>query len=239
MARVLNLEPLTPATAPILPGPPARSSLPAIDWERGLLLWSQESLLRTAIARFLQDSAQQLAALQQAAQAGDGPQIAAKAHRLRGAAANLALLGVQQAAAELEAATAGPGRPPARPTAWPELLLALEAALAAAQAALGRGAPTVEQDRDMAELTLDAPACAAVRAAIGMLAPALASGEFPEQPLAVLGQYLGAARLAGLRDALEHFDFDRAREQLQQLQQDIHAACGTQAAAPGHPMTAP
>ncbi|WP_313311418.1 PAS domain S-box protein [Pulveribacter sp.] len=227
IVRVLGVAPL-PGTAEPAHTPDADAAdehaLPAIDWDRGVRLWTQAGFLRTAIERFLEDGPAQLAALRAAAGAGDAPALAAGAHRLRGAAANLALAAVHRSAEQLEAAaTAADGGH----TAWPALLDALEGALGGVRAALASvAAPDAAPAPTPAPAgRLGAQACAEVRAAIDALAPALAMGELPAGPVALLEQHLSATQMGALRDALERFDFDQARQHLDTLRGHIWPQC--------------
>ncbi|MNW06702.1 hypothetical protein D3C71_2031510 [compost metagenome] len=54
-------------------------------------------------------------------------------------------------------------------------------------------------------------------AALNAMAGALATGELPDGPLAVLEQHLSATCLDGLREALDRFDFDDALNALRTL----------------------
>ncbi|WP_313070329.1 PAS domain S-box protein [Melaminivora sp.] len=229
MARVLGAQPLTPEPG-AAPEPSAPESLavdghgaalPVIDWERGLRLWTQARFLRAAVQRFLEDGPAQVGALRAAARAGDAQALAGAAHRLHGAAANLALTAVQQHAAKLEAAA----QAAQEALAWTAHTDALEAALADVRAALTctdapDAAPTAPKPALM-----DPQACSEVRGAIDALVPALAMGEMPHGPVTVLEQHLSATHLGALRDALERFDFDQARNQLQILRGQVWPEC--------------
>ncbi len=201
--------------------PPATAPLaPAIEWDRGVRLWTQARYLREAIERFMQESGVALAGLLSAHQADDWDSLAARAHRLRGAAGNLALPAVQQFAGQIEQA--------ARERDAGEVQVAL-LALATALDAVG-GALLSPQAPD-AQRQGSAPAPAPLQqaqrervlAAIAALAAALAQGELADAPLAVLEGELPAVTLNSLHEALDRFDFDEARACLQALQRHLQA----------------
>ncbi|MFY3382589.1 PAS domain S-box protein [Paracidovorax sp. MALMAid1276] len=236
IARVIGLRGLADDALPITGSVPlatdaaplgadaaqARSATherPAIDWERGVRLWTQARYLREAIARFLQDADTTLDALRAAVAAGDTEALAAAAHRLRGAAANLALATVQRLAERLEAAAAHPAHAAARPVLVDELA----AALHQVQLALGSlDAPdAVPATAASAPAPMSAGARAQVLAALDAMARALATGELPDGPLGVLEQHLPATSLNGLREALDRFDFDDAQGAVRALQAHI------------------
>ncbi|AVP56361.1 PAS domain S-box protein [Pulveribacter suum] len=221
IARVLGLAPLAPTPARAQPPAAGAPAPAAIDWDLGVRLWTQARFLRAAVQRFLDDAPAQLAALRAAVQAGDAAALAACAHRMRGAAANLALLAVQQCAAALELAAE------AEASACAPLVDALDGALADVRAALActaapDAAPT---PAPLPPGRLDAQACAEVRGAIDALAPALARGELPAGPVTVLEQHLSAAQMGALREALERFDFDQARAHLDTLRERVWPDC--------------
>ncbi len=184
-------------------------------------LWTQARFLRAAVQRFLEDAPAQLATLRAGARAGDAAALAASAHRMRGAAANLALLAVQQCAEALErAAGADAG-------ACAPLIDALDGALAEVRSAMACTTAPDAAPRPAPLLLgrLDAQACAEVRGAIDALAPALARGELPGGPVTVLEQHLSAAHMGALREALERFDFDQARAHLETLRGRVWPEC--------------
>jgi len=201
----------------------------AIEWERGLRLWTQARYLREAIERFLQDADATLASLQASHVAADWSTLAAGAHRLRGAAANLALAGVQHHAALLERHAVAGHTAPARTA-----LDALASALAAVRSAL------VSADAPDAQLrgTASAPAPLAwadqgsVLTAIDAMAEALAQGELAEGPLATLDRSLPAVTLTGLHESLDRFDFDEALACLETLRAHLTRQSPADRAAP-------
>jgi CheY-like chemotaxis protein len=208
IARVIGLAGGEPSAAPAAAVP----GLPAIDWERGVRLWTQARYLREAIQRYLQDGAATVAALRAAVQRTDARAVAAAAHRLHGAAANLALAALQAQAARLEAAARAH-----ETAAWPALVEALDCALAGVAEALNSLDAPDAAPAPAAPRTLGAQERADLRAAIDALADALAAGELPAEPLAALERHLSATSLDALREALDRFDFDDAVQRLHVL----------------------
>ena len=187
---------------------------PAIDWERGLQLWGQMPLLRDALARLLQEHEGTPAALQTLAAQRDLAGVRALAHRLRGAAGNLALKPLQTLTQRIEEAAASMDA-----TALPLLLNQLPASLAAVHHALAQDAR--QPAGSAAEGSLHAPLSDAqrtrARSAAQALQQALENAELAQPPLDLLAQLLPAAAMEPLQDAIDTFDFDQALQQLQQL----------------------
>lgn len=222
IARALHLQ--TDATASgwgelsavsglveLAPAPPVHG---VVDWERGTRLWGQRALLRDAIARFVGEHEATPATLQALMVQHDMVGARALAHRLRGAAGNLALAPLQTLAQRIEAAANTLDR-----TALASLTGALPAALHAVQQALAS-----EVDAAAAPapgVGLHAPLAPAqrtqARAAALALAQALARSELAQPPLDVLAQLLPGDAMERLQEAIDTFDFDQALEQLQQL----------------------
>ena len=187
---------------------------PAIDWERGLQLWGQMLLLRDALARLLQEHEGTPAALQTLAAQRDLAGVRALAHRLRGAAGNLALKPLQTLTQRIEEAAASMDA-----TALPLLLNQLPASLAAVHHALAQDAR--QPAGSAAEGSLHAPLSDAqrtrARSAAQALQQALENAELAQPPLDLLAQLLPAAAMEPLQEAIDTFDFDQALQQLQQL----------------------
>ncbi len=81
---------------------------PAVQiFDRALLpkrLMGDEELAHTICTMFIEDTPQQLSAIEQALEQGDLVEVGKLAHRLKGAAANLTAVRVQQIAHEMERA---------------------------------------------------------------------------------------------------------------------------------------
>ena len=223
MARVLHLQPdLTTSSWSSLYAAPRPADLTlapdaiaaAVDWERGTRLWGQRTLLREAVARLLAEHESTPATLQTLVAQLDMDAARALAHRLSGAAGNLALGPLQALAQRIEAAAHSLDR-----TALQPLVAALSDALHTAQQALaceaeaavartpgvGRHPPLTPAQRQQA------------LAAAQALQLAMAQSELAQPPLDVLVQLLPADATERLQDALDTFDFDQAAVHLQQL----------------------
>ncbi len=213
MARVLGIRPVSNPVV-VAPSPlllAAVGTEPAIDWERGLRLWTRMDVLRHALERFLQEQqntpATVLALLAQQDWAG----LLATAHRFGGAAGNLALLPLHRLAQQLEQAAQQADAPRAQ-----ALALALpETLMAAAQALQQAAAPT--PDLSATASPLDVQQQAQVLQALEQLRTALAQAELSEAPLQTLVQLLPALMLEPLQRAIDHFDFDQAQRCLDTL----------------------
>ena len=220
MARVLDIR-LDATPAPTLALPTAHSAEAAIDWERGVRLWTRLDLLCNAIERFLHDSQSVPAALQQYLQAGDWEGLRAAAHRLRGAAGNLALDPLHTLATQLEDAA----RTGHADTIAP-LVDALPAVLGstqqAAQACRICGAPPAAQAP--VHLPVAAQPLAQAHQALEQLAQALQRGELPEAPLQALAELLPALALEPLQQAIDAFDFNQAQRCLHTLRAQLAPA---------------
>ena len=223
IARVLQLQPdasssgwsslQTLSRSPDMP-PAPQAAVPAVDWERGTRLWGQRALLRDAVARLLADHAATPATLQAMVAQPDMDAARALAHRLRGAAGNLALGPLQTLAQRIEEAAHSLDRTALQPlvAALPAALQAVQQALAHEAEAAAAPAPGVGQH---APLTADQRQQA--RDAAHALQQALAQSELAQPPLDVLVQLLPADATERLQEAIDTFDFDQALAQLQQL----------------------
>jgi len=200
---------------------PPQAPLPAaIEWDRGVRLWTQARYLREAIERFMQESGVALAGLLSAHQADDWEGLESRAHRVRGAAANLALPVVQQLAGQIEHAARARDAAPVQAA-----LLALATALDAVRVALlNPQAPDAQlQGTASSPVPLPPAERGRVIAAIDALIAALVQGELADAPLAVLEGELSAVSLNSLQEALDRFDFDEARACLLALRAHLQA----------------
>ena len=224
ISQVLGLN---PSAAPAVHTPasttasaPAPSSAPTlIDWQRGSAVWGDASTLQTAITRWLPQGLEQAQTLQAdctTPEATNWPAIAQQAHRLRGAAGNLALVQVQAHAAQLEAAAQQQTA-----TAAQQSLAALPQALAAVQAALAPHHPDTAPN-SITDLKPRSPGLgpqrqAEVQATLEQCIQMLAQGELPEEATSRLEQLLGNHSVQPVKEALEAFDFEGAAELLMVL----------------------
>ena len=225
MARVLGLREASPASEWLpLASLPASAAMPipapagpgpdAVDWSRGVQLWGQLGMLRDGLERFLREQRNTPASLRALLGQADHDALAALAHRIRGAAGNLALPELQQVFQQIEAAARA--RDTQALTRWlpqvPAALARVEQALAQEASEAASPAPGVAQ-----AATWTPAQRAAAGQAITALAEALRRSELAQQPLDALAQVLPASALERLQDAIDSFDFDQALEQLQRL----------------------
>ncbi|MFN4029241.1 MAG: PAS domain S-box protein [Acidovorax temperans] len=223
IARVLHLQPdasssgwsslQTLSRGPDMP-PAPQAAVPAVDWERGTRLWGQRALLRDAVARLLADHVATPATLQALVAQPDMDAARALAHRLRGAAGNLALGPLQTLAQRIEEAAHSLDRTALQPlvAALPAALQAVQQALAHEAEAAAAPAPGVGQ-----HAPLTAGQRQQARDAAHALQQALAQSELAQPPLDVLVQLLPADATERLQEAIDTFDFDQAVVQLQHL----------------------
>lgn len=195
-----------------------QSSAAVLDWQSGLQLWNSPTQLHSALARFLHDHQDTPIQLQHWLEQDDWPQLFQCAHRVRGAAGNLALGGLQQLAGELENAARANDRPGASAavSAFPGALEAVRHAVAAAPA-------TAQATPPPSVAPLSAQQQHDVLAALAQLSAALARGELPEAPLHALEQALPASALHSLHQAIDAFDFSHAQKCLDILKAQLLA----------------
>jgi two-component system sensor histidine kinase/response regulator len=163
-----------------------------VDWARGAEMWGDVQTLQTRIRQFLTEALQ---GLPPEGLPGDEPAQRATAHRLHGAAANLALPRVQALAAELEQGA------PAQPQA-----LAQWAALRSEMQALLDRLPQAPA----AAATIK-PATALHPDDLRTLQQHLQRGELAEDALQRVCAAVSADTREALQAAVDSFDFDRAQ----------------------------
>ena len=224
---------LAPALQPAVSSPDAQAQ-GAIDWERGMRLWGQRALLTSAIERFVTQHALSALALKQSLAQGNTGSVRAIAHRLQGAAGNLALPHLQLLAQQIE--TAALSRNGA---ALFTLVAGVHAALQAVEQALASQAfaavpeeenatrhsalSPAQRAQPWAKRCLPAPGAlspaqrAQAHAAALALEKALVSAELAQQPLDLLAQLLPGTATAELVHAAKRLDFDQALVHLRGL----------------------
>ncbi len=182
--------------SPVPPPPGIGPDFPGLSPARGLAIWKEAAVYRQYLRKFARDYAGSVREMARAAHA----EAAALAHKLKGAAGNLALEEVAARAAEVDRvlrAGADPG----------DSFMKLQAALDTALDSIARYAPPDIATPDAAPNAVFDP-----RQAAPLLARMLAAfnSDAPDEiepVLAGLDQCLPSSRLAPLRAALENFDF--------------------------------
>ena len=196
---------------------------PPIDWPRGLQLWGSPERLHNAVQRFLGDHQATPAQLQNALVQGDWTALAQHAHRIRGAAGNLALRQVQALAERSEnaARTQDASAASAANAALPAALDAVRYALNTASTAIATETKTTSASFAAAIPPLSAAQQSAVHTALVQLSSALAQGELPDAPLYTLGEILPAPALQALHHAIDSFNFSDAQRCLDTLKSEV------------------
>lgn len=193
----------------------ATAPLATLDWTAGSRLWGGPLPMARAVVRFLDEQQASLRALEQAVAASDRTGLAALAHRLRGAAANLALPRLAGAIGALENA--------AEQGTADQLASSLER-VRAEFAVVRESVPLLPE---IVAQPAEAPA-SALREALGALQLALSRGGLDDQALDRLsaGMAHGEHRetFESLRFAIDDFDFDRALEWVKTLSARLEEA---------------
>ncbi|WCD78412.1 PAS domain S-box protein [Pseudomonas sp. TUM22785] len=209
MARLLEGRQLATAldTAPM-----EREAAALFDWNRGKELWGGPVQMAAAIGRFLSEQDDLLSQLRSALERHALDDVAAMAHRLRGAAANLGLSQMAGCAGDLERGGLAGKLADLEP-----LLHALERVLDTVREAL----PLFPTDSETSAGAGAELYRAGLLQAGQALAQELARGGLDDAALEVLQRGLegrpGHARLQDLQRALDDFDFDQALEHLHGL----------------------
>lgn len=218
MARVLKLEVFVPAENGALSEINLAGSK-AIDWRRGLQLWPSAVALRAAIGHFLRESGSSLEQLRIAARAEDAPSLLSTAHRIKGAAGNLALPQVAKEAGRIESAA----RNKDQAAPWPVLIDKLAQMLENVKMETDAQPPAEEPGENHGETntntnTATPATCGLICEALEKMKQALARGEFPQDQLCELEKYLPSGQLATLKTTLDSFDFEAAQREAGLLQ---------------------
>ncbi|XJC77978.1 response regulator [Delftia tsuruhatensis] len=250
IARLLSLQVALKEARPPAPAS-AQPGLPdvTVDWASGIALWGRVDPLVAAIRRFLNEQLDLADRLRRALQRPGPEALIGLAHRVRGAAGNLGLQAVYRLASRLEGlAQEGAGQPQLL-ALIDQLHQALDAVarelrqrhpaampMAEAQGAASGEAPGQAQGHAWAQAEGDAapqagaPALPAdARPWLERIVAALHSGELDGQAMQALVRMLTAEQLQPLQQALDNFDFERAQECAQQLQQQLPSNDGDRA----------
>jgi two-component system sensor histidine kinase/response regulator len=198
IARVLGLQ-APPASRPM----ELRDLDAVVDWTQGLALWQTRERLQSAIRNFLHGQSKVPTELADALARQDMATLAALAHRIGGAAGNLALPALRLAAQALERA-ARAQQSAAAEAAVPALLVQLQAVEASVPASAPPPppptAPTTLAPLEQRSVLMD----------LDGLQGALQRNELNENALRQLSEVLPATEVRQLMDAIDNFDFDAA-----------------------------
>ena len=207
MARLLGLTEALPADARARVTPEG-----LFDWQRGASLWGGPVQMSQAIRRFLNDQGALVEQLSAMLEKNDWDTGRNLAHRLRGAAGNLALTHLASLGMTLEQAFSQ-----RESLHLHSLLQELSRALAAVSEALPQ----------VSEVTAEARAFnyEQVRGALQRLQETLCRGALDDQALQDLseGLHSGPQKMAltEVRRALDDFDFDLAQQWLSKLENQL------------------
>lgn len=206
MARVLQLDAQLRAAVPETTAA-AREAMGAphvIDWAAGQQRWGSMSALLQALRRFAKEQRGHALRLQSLRDAQDWTELAAGAHRMRGAAGNLALSALYAMASSLESAARGQDAALAdrQLRDLPRALQQLDALLAQHQSGgvQAPSAPVEGVSAQQLQQWLDATI------------EALQGGELASEALEALQLHAAPADILPLQEAVDAFDFDRALE---------------------------
>ncbi|MDX5364669.1 MAG: response regulator, partial [Pseudazoarcus pumilus] len=173
-----------------------------VDWVEGERRWGSTAALAAPLQRFLARRSDSLEHARKALRDGDRTSVAAAMHRLRGAAANLALPRVRRIATRVESALAGGAVTSTVAAGLDELAAALDAV------------ETALAEVSVAPISQPSGGVAGGRAELLEHARALLAklrrGSVDASHLAALAALLPAERFRNLSAAIDDFDFDLA-----------------------------
>ncbi|GHC80213.1 hypothetical protein GCM10007320_21740 [Pseudorhodoferax aquiterrae] len=209
IGRVLGLQP-APGTTRSQDVPESNA---VVDWQQGLVLWQSRERLQAAIGNFVQAQAGTPLDLADALERQDTAALVASAHRIAGAAGNLALPALRLAAQVLERAARAGQLAPAR-AAVPVLLAQLQSVAAVLPPPAPAPAPTVP--------TVLAPLEQhSVLGGLDGLQQALKRHELDEEALHQLAEVLPPVEMRALMEAIDNFDFDAALRCVDRLRANL------------------
>ena len=186
--------------------------LPGIAADKGLRVWGDLAAYRRFLGKFAVDYADCSTRLAQYHAAGDPVAAKALAHKLKGAAGNLALTDVARFAGLVEAIDTGANAGPA--------LDQLQSALDTAAASIAVFTAEAAQPARDASVALDRDQ---VRSLLAELLRALDtdSPDHAEPILATLESLLGSDAVVAVRACVEGFDFREAEAQVREVAKDM------------------
>ena len=211
IARVLQW-PTAPEAAEaldILAESPCATCASPWDAQAARALWGDEAAWRHALQRSVQQYCHGLEQLRDAQEAQDWAAVAQHAHRWRGVAGNLQLQPLACALQQLETA------------ALAENAIDVDAALALVQPLWVQVQQAVAQWSAASSRpesgALSGPPGTHLATLVAEAVALLQQGELPSSALAQLQTVLSAIEFESIREAVDDFDFSRARQLLEQL----------------------
>jgi signal transduction histidine kinase/DNA-binding response OmpR family regulator/HPt (histidine-containing phosphotransfer) domain-containing protein len=188
----------------------AYEDLPGLAIRDGLKVWKDVAAYRKFLRKFAADQGDCATQLMELAAAGDRNGIAAIAHKLKGAAGNLALLEVAHAAAELESTAKQADRNVSRPIA------SLQAALATTLTSIQSFAGVSEEEHAPAPAVLDT---GRVSRLLLQLLHVLDrdNPDLAEPIMAELASAISSDHWKELRNCIDGFDFRGAEAKTRKL----------------------
>lgn len=208
MARVLRIDAQLREAVPVTHAASRQAMVDAhvIDWTVGLQRWGSMEVLQKALRRFAKEQPGHVHRLQDLRAAEDWEALAGGAHRMRGAAGNLALTALYTLASTLEAAARQ-----ADGLQADQQLGGLFEALAQLNALLAKQPGTVgSSETPVAPSPMSQVPLGQLQQWLAETIQALEGGELAAGALAALQQHLPADAMQPLQEAVDAFDFDRA-----------------------------
>jgi signal transduction histidine kinase/CheY-like chemotaxis protein len=197
-------------------------NLPGLDLDYGLKVWRKEDVYRNFLRQFASGYGDCVGTLRAALEQNDSTAVTALAHKLKGAAGNLAVTDVARIAGEighsLKVGTGGTVAGAILP-----LLLQLDEALATALNSIARYAPATDELESIIT-TLAPEQHALVSPLFHALLEALDTDD-PARAEPVLQQLttkVGATQLHAVRAALDDFDFRGAETAARELAESLN-----------------
>ena len=191
---------------------------PGLDVEAGLKTWRQKSVYARFLRKFVQDHTDAAAQMVQTLQRGEHQAVSTHAHKIKGAAGNLALVDVARCARDIDNGIKNH-------LDVAEALEQLHQALQVAQASIARYAP----EGELASASSAEPDTACTAQALPLLEALLQAldadnPDAAEPLLGELAQLLPAASLELVRSTLTDFDFRGAEVATRGLLQSLQTS---------------
>lgn len=211
IARLLNIDVKIDAKDHNHNRAPYQLNGSVIDWSRGHNLWGSEQRHREAIRQFLSSFRDAVPRMRKLLDKHG--ELAEQIHKLKGAAGNLALARISNLSNTIELVLSASDH-----TELPSLLNKLADELINVAETLGEN-DTPDTQNNLTSASIDS---ARLLKLLQDLDSALAHGELAETVLAELAKLLPTADFKALDQIVNSFDFDAARQMVNDLQHHYH-----------------